>query len=213
MYADETGNLDYSPEGKSGATEYFGFGTAVFQDDHGAHLFGGLQLRAKLESSGLHLPKGFHAINDSKHTKNEMFALIREQAPRFDTTFLCKANAYPSVRAKGEMYLYKMAWFLHVKEIARQVCRPQDELCIIVGTIATSARKRLAKAALEEVCHQITQKVNLCYWDTSTSWGIQVADYGLWATQRVLGGKGCEWFAPSVQPTLQSLYTPWGRTK
>ncbi|MGV0041286.1 DUF3800 domain-containing protein [Mycobacterium colombiense] len=211
MYADETGNLDYSPQGKVGATDYFGFGTAVFPDGHGEHLFGGLRLRARLESRGLHLPRGFHAVNDAKRTKDEMFDLIRQQAPRFDTTFLYKPNAYPTVRAKGEMYLYKMAWYLHFKEIATQVCTPADDLCVIVGTIATSARRALARAALLDVCLQVHRVINLCYWDASTSWGLQVADYGLWAVQRHLAGKTCSWFAPCVQPTLQSVFTPWGQ--
>jgi hypothetical protein len=141
-----------------------------------------------------------------------MFELIRQQAPRFDTTFLCKSNAYDNVRTKGEMYLYKMAWFLHFKEIARQVCGPEDELCVIVSTIATSARRQLAKAALQDVCSQVSRVINLCYWDAASSWGLQVADYGLWAVQRHLVGKACDWFTPCVWPTLQSLYTPWGRT-
>ena len=38
MYADETGNLDYSAGDKVGATKYFGFGTAVFSGDHGSFL-------------------------------------------------------------------------------------------------------------------------------------------------------------------------------
>jgi Protein of unknown function (DUF3800) len=110
------------------------------------------------------------------------------------------------------MYLYKMAWFLHFKEIARQVCGPEDELCVIVSTIATSARRQLAKAALQDVCSQVSRVINLCYWDAASSWGLQVADYGLWAVQRHLVGKACDWFTPCVWPTLQSLYTPWGRT-
>ncbi|TXI50307.1 MAG: DUF3800 domain-containing protein [Mycolicibacter arupensis] len=212
MYADETGNLDYSPDGKDGATDYFGFGTAVFRDEtHGEHLYGGLRLRARLESTGVLLPKGFHAVNDAKQTKGDMFNLIRQQAPRFDTTFLYKSNAYSSVKAKGEMYLYKMAWYLHFKEIALRVCSPQDELCVIVGTIATAARRNLAKAALEDVCQQVNRVITLCYWDAATSWGLQVADYGLWAVQRHLNGKNSQWFTDCVNPTLQSCYTPWGR--
>lgn len=147
----------------------------------------------------------------AKRTKDEMFDLIRQQAPRFDTTFLYKPNAYPTVRAKGEMYLYKMAWYLHFKEIATQVCTPADDLCVIVGTIATSARRALARAALLDVCLQVHRVINLCYWDASTSWGLQVADYGLWAVQRHLAGKTCSWFTPCVQPTLQSVFTPWGQ--
>lgn len=101
LYADETGNLDYSgspnPNG-GGASTYFGFGTALFQENHGDDLLGGLQLRTQMVRNGVHLPKGFHACDDSYKTRSEMFRLIKEQAPRFDTTFLYKANAYERVR-------------------------------------------------------------------------------------------------------------------
>ncbi|MEJ9078199.1 hypothetical protein WKY82_07240 [Gordonia malaquae] len=211
MYADETGNLDYAGAKNARAGAYFGFGTAVFDSDHGAELFGGMCLRASIEKSGLSLPKGFHAVDDALPTKNQMFQVIKEQAPRFDTTFLYKANAYESVRARGQMYLYRMAWYLHFKEIATQIAGPNDTLHVIVGTFGTAARRTEAKAALDYVCKQVNRDVVLCVWEASTSWGLQVADYGLWATQRSLTGKKCTWFSPCVQPTLKSLFLPWGR--
>lgn len=210
MYADETGNLDYSAGSKEGATKYFGFGTAVFTGDHGSLLYGGLKLRAELEKNGLSLPKGFHAVNDANRTRSDVYRVIKNQAPRFDTTFLLKAKAYPSVRARGQMYLYKMAWFLHFKEIARQVSNPGDTLYVIVGTFGTAARKTEAIAAVRDVCNQVDRTIVLCTWESSSSWGLQVADYGLWAVQRQLEGKKCTWFDPCVKPTLQSFYTPWG---
>jgi hypothetical protein len=73
----------------------------------------GLALRCKLESQGVNLPKGFHAKNDSHATRDEVFDLIRRQQPRIDLTFLAKNKAYPSIRERGQMYLYKLAWYLH----------------------------------------------------------------------------------------------------
>src|SRR5690606_34063444 len=116
LYADETGNLDYAGAGKQGASAYFGFGTAVYTGDHGAQLMEGLRLRAQVTGNGVTLKRGFHAVDDSNQTRGEMFGVIGSQAPRFDTTFLRKAGAYPGVRAAGEMRLYKMAWYLHFKE-------------------------------------------------------------------------------------------------
>ncbi|MGL4338858.1 MAG: hypothetical protein ACRCSP_00330 [Rhodoglobus sp.] len=109
LYADETGNLDFDGADKVGGSTYFGFGTAVFPDDHGNALWAGLRLRARMESHDVRLPKGFHAVNDSSHTRAEMFAEVGTQAPRIDATLLLKANAYENVRAAGEMRLYKMA--------------------------------------------------------------------------------------------------------
>lgn len=167
-------------------------------------------MRAELEKNGLSLPRGFHAVNDANRTRNDVYRVIKEQAPRFDATFLWKAKAYPAVRARGQMYLYKMAWFLHFKEIARQVSDEGDTLYVIVGTFGTAARKTAAIAAVRDVCGQVDRNIVLCPWESSSSWGLQVADYGLWAVQRKLEGKICTWYEPCVMPTLSSFYTPWG---
>lgn len=58
LYADETGNLDNDGAGKDGASAYFGFGTAVFDHDHGDEMWDGLRLRASLEERGLTCPRG-----------------------------------------------------------------------------------------------------------------------------------------------------------
>ena len=140
-----------------------------------------------------------------------MFELIQHQAPRFDTTFLYKKNAFESVRLGGEMRLYKMAWYLHFKEIAKQVSDPDDHLYVIVGEFGTAQRRTQAKAALQDVCSQVNRRITLCVWRSVSSWGLQAADYGLWATQRTLEQKRCTWFRSSVEPTLCSFYRPWGQ--
>ena len=115
LYADETGNLDYKAASSPTESGYFGFGTATFVGDHGNALWSGHELRTRLASAGFQLPGGFHAKNDSVSTRSEMFGVIRELSPRIDTTFLYKPNAYDSVKARGHMYLNKLAWYLHIK--------------------------------------------------------------------------------------------------
>nr|WP_230308887.1 DUF3800 domain-containing protein [Corynebacterium sp. HMSC068G04] len=215
LYADETGNLDYhgspNPRG-GGASTFFGFGTATFcSDNHGDDLLGGLHLRAKGSKAGIKLTRGFHACDDSHRTRSEMFAEIKRQGPRFDTTFLYKANAYQTIKDAGPMRLYKMAWYLHLKEIAARVAAPGDELFVVVAEFGTKGIRRAAYEAVEEVCQQIDRNITLCVWTAQSSWGLQVADYGLWATQRILEGKTCTWYEPCIKPTLRSVFTPWGR--
>jgi hypothetical protein len=181
LYADETGNLDYAGSGKTGASDYFGFGTAVYYDDHGSQLMQGLRLRTKVTANGVSLARGFHAVDDSHATRNQMFDAIAGQAPRFDTTFLLKSAAYPRVRQAGEMRLYKMAWYLHFKTVAVQVSDPDDELFVVAGTFGTKARRTQAETALADVCGQVNRDITLCVWESATSWGLQVADYALWA--------------------------------
>lgn len=211
IYADETGDLDMS--GTPGSSNYFGFGTAVFRDGHGDELWEGTRLRCHLEAKGIHLPGGMHAKNDSRATRDDVYALIRSQAPRFDSTFLLKREAYPRIRQAGPVRLYKLAWFLHFKHVAHQVSSPGDSIFVIVGSLQTHNKRQAIRHALEDVCEQsaIDRQITPCIWDASSSWGIQVADYGLWATQRVLEGRECPWDETSVKPTLKSMFTPWGR--
>src|ERR1022692_1251549 len=124
MYADETGNLDYNLAG--GGSKYFGIGTATWGYDPGEHLWQGEQLRFNHAAVGIQNAKGYHAVDDSRTARRDVYDLIKRQAPRFDTTFLAKQNAYPAVRARGQPYLYQLAWYLHFKEIARQVTSPGD---------------------------------------------------------------------------------------
>jgi hypothetical protein len=212
LYADETGDLDMT--GSPGSSTYFGFGTAVFPGDHGKELWQGLQLRARLAKKGLHLPKGLHAVYDSHSTRQEVFDLVQQQAPRFDMTFLRKANAYPYVKAQGQLRLYKLAWYLHFKYVVTQVSAPGDTLYVIAATLTTNKKTGSAKLALEDVCAQFghDREIVLCVWDAATSWGVQVADYGLWAVQRHAEGRSCPWYEPCVKPTLGSRFAPWGWT-
>lgn len=210
LYADETGNLDYKAVTSPTESGYFGFGTAMFADEHGDAIWKGHVLRTGLAEKGFQLPGGFHAKNDSVATRNEMFAVIRDLAPRVDTTFLYKPNAYPSVQAKGQMYLYKLAWYLHIKEVALRVSTPNNSLVIIAGSFGTKERATQARNAIQDVCNQIDRRITLCVWDAPTSWGLQVADYVLWGVHRELVGKGGAWFQDSVKPSLETVFKPWG---
>lgn len=212
MYADETGDLDLS--GSPGSSRYFGFGTAVFPGEHGSELWDGHQLRCRLEQRGVRLPKGLHAKNDSKATRTEVFSLIRRQSPRIDTTFLLKEKAFPQVRRKGPIRLYQMAWYLHFKEIALRVTSPGDTLFVVVGSLQTSNKRDAIRHALEDVCRQVGHDRTIvpCIWDAHTSWGIQVADYALWAVQRILEGRACSWYESCVAPILATTFLPWNET-
>lgn len=211
MYADETGDLDMS--GSRGTRRYFGFGTAVLPDGHGPALWQGLRLRCRLEQAGIRVPSGVHAKNDSHRTRTEVYELIASQRPRFDTTFLYKEHAENRIRSAGQVQLYKLAWYLHFKEIVREVSQPGDTIFAIIGSLHTHNKREAIRLALDDVCQQFAddRMIVPCIWDARSAWGLQVADYGLWAAQRILEGRQCTWFATAVEPTLQSTFMPWGQ--
>lgn len=211
LYVDETGNLDYDVDGKKGGTRYFGFGSIVFKGAHHTALWAGFDLRVRLAASGLDLPQGFHAVNDSTATRNAVYQELMWHVARVDTTFLYKESAYPSVRARGQDYLYRLAWYLHFKQIALQVSNPGDTLYVIAATFGTRSRAATARAALAEVCQQVDRNIVLCVWSSASSWGLQMADYALWAVQRNLERGSCAWYETSVKPSVRTEFFPWGR--
>lgn len=216
IYADETGNLDYDAAGKQGASRFFGFGTVVFDQSHAQALWDGLVLRVAVAAGqggqpGLNQPRGFHAREDSNLTRAAVLNELARQAPRFDSTFLLKENGYADVKARGGAYLYKLTWFLHFKYVAEQVSAPGDRLVVVVASLGTRARQTEARMALEDVCQQMDRSFVLCIWDAATSWGVQLADYALWADQRDLERRSGTWYAEYVKPLAASRFFPWGR--
>lgn len=210
LYVDETGNLDYGGGSKPGE-RYFGFGSVVFKGAHHTALWAGFELRLRLAASGLDLPQGFHAVNDTTATRNAVFEELMWHVSRVDTTFLYKENARDYVREKGQDYLYRLAWYLHFKEIALRVSDRGDTLYVIAGTFGTRSRASTARAALAAVCEQVDRKIVLCVWSSASSWGLQMADYALWAVQRNLERGSCAWYEKSVQPSVKTEFFPWGR--
>lgn len=211
VYADETGNLDYDGAGKDGASDYFGFGTAIFEGNHSLEMWDGHVLRSTLAGRGFDMSQGFHAKNDRWDIRNPMFALLADQEPRIDTTFLLKSGAYDYVRARGEMYLYKLAWYFHLKYLCEAVLEPNAHLYVVIGTVSTRARRTAAEAAVRDVVEQMSQDITLCVWPASTSWGLQVADYALWAVHRALRGDPLKNYDETVKPLVKSVFKPWGR--
>ncbi|MGH3683206.1 MAG: hypothetical protein ACRDT2_23520 [Natronosporangium sp.] len=95
--------------------------------------------------------------------------------------------------------------------MAPNVSKPGDRLFVIVGTLQTHNKREAIRTAVVEVCARVTGRLIIpCIWDAPSSWGIQVADYGLWAAHRRLEGRDSPWFHTCIEPTLRSVLTPWG---
>jgi hypothetical protein len=207
LYLDETGQL-----GPSGSP-YFGLGQAMFRGETGALEWEGTKLRFDLERKGVHLPKGFHAKNDKESTREEVFDLIVKHGPRFDVTLLHKK--YLPLGPKraielDEMALYSLAWKKHFVYQAAYLLRSSDRVFVVAASLSEHPKKQAAATeAIREVLKRYPNlDITLCVWDNPTSWGLQVADYGLWAVQRDLATAYCKHFK-KISPLLASVYSPW----
>ncbi|MGC7095392.1 DUF3800 domain-containing protein [Amycolatopsis lurida] len=216
LYMDETGDFDMS--GSRKASSHFGLGSALFVGDHRQQVWEGMQLRFQLEAEGNQLPKGLHAHQDQKKVRYRVFDLLAQHRPRLDVTLLRKDRAYSTVlaRIKADQYhLYEMAWYLHFKFLARYVIprhlvSPDDRVFIIAASLGEGNKKKeRVRAALESVCEQFPRlNLTLCVWDSTTSWGLQVADYGLWTTYRRVRDGFCQHYATAF-PSLHTVFRPW----
>ena len=207
VFADETGDLGYNL--KSGS-RYFGFGTATIRSSHSEVLWDSFSLRCFLESQGVELPSGFHATEDSRATKDLVFQLIAAHKPRFDFTFLDKSQAVKSLSEKGDLHLYRLAWYLHFKFVAQEIATPDDTIYAISAAIKTKSKSKQIVSALKDVAEQVTnRRIIPMYWNSSSSWGLQMADYGLWEAQRKINQLNNLWWDRCISPTTKSFFTPW----
>jgi hypothetical protein len=207
VFADETGDLGYNNEKGS---KYFGFGTASYASGSSPNFTDAFKLRCGLEASGISIKEGFHATNDRWAIRNEIFNLIALEPPRFDFTFLNKENAFPQVKARGDLHLYGLAWGMHFRTIAQQVASAEDVIYCIMGDIQTKAKKREIEIVVKQIAEQVPdRKIVPIIWNSKSSWGLQVADYGLWEAQRKLNNEKTEWWERCVAPNHESFFLPW----
>lgn len=210
LYADETGNMDLDGAAKDGSSPYFGFGTAIFPGEHGEEIWDGHVLRTALTERGENLRAGFHAKNDLWAARSPMLALIGQQKPRIDTTFLLKEAVPEDVRRRGQEGLYQSAWLAHLTHLCEHAVAPEDHLYAVVATLRLRSKANAARDALDEVCRRMEREITLCHWDASSAWGLQVADYALWAVHRNLVGRDLRDYTTTIQPLVRSISTPWG---
>lgn len=210
VYLDETGVPDFESPKTPDDFPYFGVGSATYAGDHSQENWDAQILRLALEERGLSVETQFHAKNDVWPIRNEVFSLIAMQAPRFDATFLRKERAYGYVRDAGKMRLYKLAFYLHLKQLLTLAIPHDAKVYIIVATIGTNAIRATARAAVEDIATQMPQRTVACYWDSRSVWGLQAADYLLWATQREIMGRTTGRHANAVEALTFSKRFPWG---
>lgn len=209
LYLDETGSVDFDSDNGSA---YFAISTAHFASDHRDALWAGLALRLELEAAGVALPQGFHASDDSHHTRAQVCDLILEQSPMLDVTALAKNQAKPQVRDGGKPRLYKMAVWLHLKHVVPKISRPGDRVFLIVAHVQTTRRRLALRNAINDVSVQLgaDRTVIPCIWEARTSWGIQVADYAGWVAHRDLAHRSMPSYAIRLKERLASTFLPWG---
>lgn len=179
VFADEAGNFDFSRG--HGASRYFILCTVASHHCEAGDAL--LALRRDLGWRGLHLDQVFHATEDPQAVRDEVFALLADMDCWIDATVLEKCKAQPHLR--DEAQLYKMAWYLHFKYLARQM-DSSDRLFVAASSLGTKKARGALHTAVDDVVRQLSpcRSHRVAFWPANSDPCLQVADYCTWAVQR-----------------------------
>ncbi len=205
VFADEAGNFDFS--NKQGASRYFVLCTTMAEHcDAGDAL---LALRRDLGWRGLHLDQVFHATEDPQAVRDEVFAILNKMDCRVDATILEKRKAQEHLR--DEASLYKMAWYLHFKHLARQMTQ-SDRVFVAASSLGTKKARGALHSAVDEVVRQLSpcHSHRVAFWPTASDPCLQVADYCTWAIQRKWERDDARSHA-LIESKIYSEYDVWQR--
>lgn len=203
VFADEAGNFDFS-KGR-GASRYFILCTiASSQCEVGDAL---LALRRDLGWRGLHLDRVFHATEDPQAVRDEVFALLTAMDCWVDATILEKPKA--QLHLRGEAHLYKMAWYLHFKYLARHI-DASDRLFVAASSLGTKKARGALHTAVDDVVKQLSpcRSHRVAFWPADSDPCLQVADYCTWAIQRKWE-RGNERSYDLIAPKIRSEFDVW----
>ena len=182
IFADEAGDFNFSNDPK--ASEYFILTTVTFFDD-----FTTCQdlnaLRHDLAWSGISHPGAFHATTDKQFIRDRVFQTLAPHDFRVDATILHKRKAQPQIRASRQRF-YQYAWFYHLKQLARKICVPGDEILAVAASIGDKKAREGFHQGVADVVSQTFggYAAQTTHWPANVDTGLQVADYCCWAIQR-----------------------------
>jgi len=179
VFADEAGDFGFNR--KPRASRYFIVTTVTLNDCRVGDAL--MQLRRELTWRNRNLERPFHAAKDPPDVRGEVFRLIMRYPLRVDATALEKRKTKPKYHSDTEMY--KLAWYLHWKEITRRIATSQDRLFVCAASIGTKKTRAVFEAELRSVVRQVTRaKYRVGFWPSETDPCLWLADYCCWAVQR-----------------------------
>lgn len=205
VYLDETGVPSWEPTPES---PFFGIGSALFRDDHHEQLAKLTDLRVDLSKTSVPLPKGFHAKDDTWATRKQVFSTLGDMNVEVRGTFFLKANAFERLKEREPFWLYKYAIYRHVLDVIRMHTGPGDDVHIVAATINLKSKHEACRDAFDDIAQQMPKdrKVQISIWTSESSPGLQVADYGLWARQRVLMKRD---LSEDIRLPMRKIYRYW----
>jgi hypothetical protein len=181
VFADEAGNMDFSP--KKGSSRYWIVTTVTAADCAAGDAL--LDLRRRLAWEGVDVHPEFHATEELQPVRDRVFETLRDCQFRVDATIFEKRKVRPHRRALTDRF-YEFAWFYHLKALAPRIMGAGDRLLLVPATVAKSREKQVlfSEAVREAVGQLVKGDARCAFWAARTDPCLWVADYCSWAIQR-----------------------------
>ncbi len=210
VFGDEAGDLAFKPPAPPGISRYFIIGTVAMEDCSIATAL--TELRREFAWNGLHLDE-FHATADKQKVRDRVFDIIAQHELRFDATILDKRKAYPYTY-DDPLYFYKLAWYMHFKDLAPAIADAKDELLVVASALQIKRKKTTTKAAVHKAVTEVVDQVSptvVChcaFTPAKTDPCLQVADYMTWAVQRMFERSDRRSY-DLIESKIGSIYQPF----
>ncbi|MCY4623847.1 MAG: DUF3800 domain-containing protein [Chloroflexi bacterium] len=182
LFLDESGDLGFGPK----ASRFFALtSVAMYRPFQGGAALD--DLRYDLLEKGVALEQ-FHCANDNRHVRSQVFEVIAENLGNWqiDTCVIEKRKTHPSLHQHSSFYTAMFAAFLNSVSWPDMV-RDAHEVIIITDALPVRGKRNAVQKALQGVmAHTMpnTIKYNLLHHQSSSHYGLQIADYCGWAVFR-----------------------------
>jgi hypothetical protein len=183
LFFDESGNLDFSPNG----SRHFCFGVLTLRDP-GPLTAALTRLRYSLIEQGLEL-ECFHATEDRQAVRNQVFEALAEVGGfEVDLLLADKRTMHPALRDPFEFYCRH--GHVIMEAALDRVRHLDDTIVVITDTVPLQReRKAVAKAFRTAIRRSLGDRhFNIVHHASAAHAGLQAVDYCTWAFQRKLRG-------------------------
>lgn len=185
LFFDESGNLDFSPNG----SRHFCFGVLTLRDP-GPLTAALTRLRYSLLEQGLEL-ECFHATEDRQAVRDRVFAALAEVGGfELDLLVADKRTMHPALRDPFEFYC--RLGHVIVEAALERVRHVDETIVVITDTVPLQRdRKAVAKTFRTAIRKSLGDRdFTILHHPSAAHAGLQAVDYCTWAFQRKLRGDG-----------------------
>lgn len=183
LFFDESGNLDFSPNGSN----HFCFGALTLRDP-GPLSAAFTRLRYAMLEQGVEM-EYFHAAEDRQAVRDQVFAALAE-AGDFEVDLLVadKRRMHPALRDPFEFYC-KLGYVL-MEAVLDRFRHLDEPIVVITDTLPLQReRKALSKAFRMAIRGTLGDRpFCIVHHPSAAHAGLQAVDYCTWAMQRKLRG-------------------------